>query len=172
MDNNDRLIRLRYALDLKDSEMIEIFKLGGATVTEAEVKKILIRSKEENDVMRYVEEDNIPCDNRTFESFLNGLIIYKRGKQEVKPGQEAPPAYSITNNKSVNNIFLKKLKVALSLTGDDMLALIRLGGIVVSKSELGAVLRKEGHKNYKDCGDRYVRNFLRGLTIQNRGQAN
>ena len=29
MDNNDILIRLRYALDIKNSDMVEIFKLGG-----------------------------------------------------------------------------------------------------------------------------------------------
>lgn len=28
MDNNDILIRLRYALEIKNSEMAEIFKLG------------------------------------------------------------------------------------------------------------------------------------------------
>ena len=29
MDNNDILIRLRYALDIKNTDMVEIFKLGG-----------------------------------------------------------------------------------------------------------------------------------------------
>lgn len=29
MENNDILIRLRYALEIKNSEMAEIFKLGG-----------------------------------------------------------------------------------------------------------------------------------------------
>lgn len=33
MDNNDILTKLRYALDLKNKEMAEIFKLGGVDVT-------------------------------------------------------------------------------------------------------------------------------------------
>ncbi|MFL6562021.1 MAG: DUF1456 family protein, partial [Bacillus sp. (in: firmicutes)] len=55
MDNNDKLIRLRYALDIKNTDMVEIFKLGGIDVTKDEVLKILTKSKdsyedeEEND---------------------------------------------------------------------------------------------------------------------------
>ena len=37
MDNNDLLIRLRYALDIKNNDMVEIFKLGGIEVTKDEV---------------------------------------------------------------------------------------------------------------------------------------
>ena len=37
MDNNDLLIRVRYALDIKNKDMIEIFKLGGIEVTKDEV---------------------------------------------------------------------------------------------------------------------------------------
>ena len=33
MDNNDILIRIRYALNLKDGQMLKIFKLGGVTLT-------------------------------------------------------------------------------------------------------------------------------------------
>ena len=37
MNNNDILIRLRYALDIKDADMVKIFKLGGIEVTADEV---------------------------------------------------------------------------------------------------------------------------------------
>lgn len=168
MDNNDILIRLRYALAIKDGEMVEIFKLGGEEVTFEEVRKLLIRSKDENDVMRHIEEANTPCSNHMLESFLNGLIILKRGKQEIKPGQQEPPSHIITNNKSVNNILLKKLKIALALTSEDILDILRDAGVTITKGELSAVLRKEGHKNYKPCGDRYARNFLKGLAMKNR----
>jgi len=50
MDNNDILIRLRYALDIKNLDMVKIFKLGGVELTEEEVRKTLIKSK---DVYRY-----------------------------------------------------------------------------------------------------------------------
>jgi len=63
---------------------------------------------------------------------------------------------------------LKKLKIALSLTSEDMLDILKEAGVIVTKGELSALLRKEGHKNYKECGDKYARNFLRGLTKRNR----
>ena len=49
MDNNDILIRVRYALDLKNREMIEIFKLGGVTVSAEEMPKILTKSLEKDE---------------------------------------------------------------------------------------------------------------------------
>ena len=49
-----------------------------------------------------------------------------------------------------------------------MLEILALSGVQISKSELSAVLRKEGQKNYKQCGDRYLRNFLKGLTLKPR----
>jgi uncharacterized protein YehS (DUF1456 family) len=172
MDNNDKLIRLRYALDIKNTDMVEIFKLGGIEVTKDEVLKILTKSKDsyedenENDLNE--DQENIKCSNFMFESFLNGLIIFKRGKQESKPGQPERPAMTIKEHGSVNNVLLKKLKIALSLTSEDMIEILEEAGVVITKGELGALLRKEGHKNYKVCGDKYARNFLKGLAIQYR----
>jgi uncharacterized protein YehS (DUF1456 family) len=165
MDNNDILIRLRYALEIKNKEMAEIFKLGGVELSVPEVVKILIKSdadEEEND-------NQIQCNNSMLDAFLNGLIIYKRGKQEPKPGQ--PDTLEPTEKKStnINNLLLKKVKIALTLTTEDMLDIFENAGITVTKGELGALLRKEGHKNYKECGDKFARNFLKGLAIKYRG---
>ena len=175
MDNNDRLIRLRYALDIRDTDMVKIFKLGGAELTQEQVRKLLIKSKETyryNDEVDDHEEkeekdENIKCKNSTLESFLNGFIILKRGKQDPKPGQ--PEMLVLNNNENPNNILLKKLKIALALTSDDMLDILERTGVIVTKGELSALLRKEGHKNYKECGDKYARNFLKGLAIKIRG---
>ena len=49
-----------------------------------------------------------------------------------------------------------------------MLNLLDEAGVRVSKGELSAILRKEGHRNYKPCGDRYARNFLKGLMLRYR----
>jgi uncharacterized protein YehS (DUF1456 family) len=172
MDNNDILIRLRYALDIKNKDMVEIFKLGGIEWTKEEVLQVLTKSKDdfydEDDNFDEVEanEEHIKCDNIMLESFLNGLIIFKRGKQEPKPGQPERPAYS--KNERVNNILLKKVKIALSLTSEDMLEILETSGVFITKGELSAFLRKEGHKNYKECGDQNARNFLRGLAIKYR----
>ena len=165
MDNNDILIRLRYALEIKNKELAEIFKLGGVEVTVPEVIKILTKSnddEEEND-------DQIKCNNSMLDSFLNGFIIFKRGKQEPKPGQSDTPEPSVTKSANVNNLLLKKVKIALALTTEDMLDIFKEAGITVTKGELGALLRKEGHKNFKECGDKYARNFLKGLAIKYRG---
>ena len=92
MENNDILIRLRYALDIRNADMVEIFKLGGIKVTRDEVLKILTKSKDryddEDDCHGEIEEteENIICNNSMLESFLNGFIIFKRGKQDPKPG--------------------------------------------------------------------------------------
>lgn len=162
MDNNDILIRLRYALELKNKEMAEIFQLGGVDVTVPDVIRILTKEDDESD-------DQLKCNNSMFDSFLNGFIVYKRGKQEPKPGQPESSEPSIKKSANVNNLLLKKVKIALALTTEDMLDIFREAGIEVSKGELGALLRKEGHKNYKECGDKFARNFLKGLAVKYRG---
>src|SRR3954452_14900040 len=96
MNNNDILIRLRYALDIKNTDMVEIFKLGGIEVTKEEVLKILRKSKDSYDDEvgsdGEIDEESITCDNFMLESFLNGFIIFKRGPQNSKPGQPERPA--------------------------------------------------------------------------------
>ncbi|WP_067727665.1 YehS family protein [Oceanobacillus damuensis] len=171
MNNNDILIRLRYALDIKDADMVKIFKFGGIEVTKEEVQKILTKTEGYYDEDFDYEDRNvesIPCDNLMLESFLNGLIQFKRGKQEIKPGQPERPPIMIKNNASVNNVMLKKLKIALKFTTEDMLAIWEKAGVDITKGELSALLRKEGHSNYRVCGDRYARNFLKGLGMKYR----
>ena len=165
MTNNDILIRLRYALDIKDKEMVEIFNLGGIDVTEEEVQKMLIKVKDSYDEEELAEEEIIKCDNYTLESFLNGLITYNRGEQKPKQGQSNQPLMLMKRNGNVNNVLLKKLKIALTLTSEDMLDIFELAGVTVTKGELSAILRKEGQKNYKECGDKFARNFLKGLAL-------
>ena len=167
MNNNDILIRIRYALNLKDGQMVKIFKLGGVEVTEEEVKKMLTKVKEEFGFQDADSNETLPCNNKMLDAFLNGLITFKRGPQEKKSGQPENPV-SITRRNNINNIVLKKLKIALSLTSEEVIDILGLAGVKISKGELSAVLRKEGHKNYKECGDRYLRNLLKGLAIQYR----
>lgn len=166
MNNNDILSRLRYALDIKDKEMVEIFALGGIETTTAEVREMLAKktTNEENEEHEYGKD----IDNRTLESFLNGCVTLKRGAQEDKQGNGQNQFLMSSTNRNVNNILLKKLKIALSLTSEDMIDILNEVGVDLSKSELSAVLRKEGHRNYKECGDRYARNFLKGLALRYR----
>ncbi|GLC90481.1 YehS family protein [Lysinibacillus piscis] len=160
MTNNDLLIRLRYALDIKNIDMVEIFKLGGMDFTKEDVLNMLIKVEEQEDA----PEEFIKVNNKMLEAFLNGFIIFKRGQ---KPGEEGPPP--ATGKESRNNVLLKKVKIALALTTEDMLEMMYEGGITVSKGELGAILRNPSHRNYKECKDSFVRYFLRGLTDKYRG---
>lgn len=173
MNNNDRLVRLRYALDLKDSEMEEIFKLGEANISLGEVRFLLSRKdkkddqeNDENDFTENVYRQE--CTNSMLEAFLNGLIVYKRGRQTTKTGEPVKMTFSLKHDKDVNNILLKKVKVALTLTNEEVLDILEDAGIYISKGELSAVLRKEDHRNYQECGDRYARNFLKGLALKYR----
>lgn len=170
MENNDILIRVRYALDIKDNDMVKIFKLGGIDATRDDVKKMLTKPKDDyEDEASYEEDDSIKINNSKLESFFNGLIIFKRGQQEHKPGQPEQPQGALKGNDPVNNMLLKKLKIALSLTSEDMIDILAMAGVTITKGELGALLRKKGHKNYKECGDKFARNFLKGLAIKYRG---
>ena len=154
MNNNDVLRRLRYALDISNPTMIEIFQLSGCTIELPTLIKLL--KKEE-------EEDFIACSNPLLSFFLDGLIVNKRGRRESETGQAPKPDADLGNN-----AIMKKLRIALDLKEEDMLALMGLAGVKISKSELNALFRNKGHKHFKECGDQFLRNFLQGLTIRNR----
>ena len=64
---------------------------------------------------------------------------------------------------------MKKLRVALQLNDDEIVKILQLADFKITRSELGAIFRKEDHPNYKPCGDQILRNFLNGLIIYKRG---
>ena len=68
-----------------------------------------------------------------------------------------------------NNDIIKKLRVALELRDDDIVKILKLVDFNVSKTELSAFFRAEGHKNYMELNDQILRNFLNGLVIYKRG---
>lgn len=166
MNNNDRLLRLRYAIDLKDTDLIKAFELGGVPVTKEEAQAILtkIQDKQGDNEKKNIYEK--PINNQVFDAFLNGLIILARGPQKDKPAQAMPQKSK--EIKHINNVLLKKLKIALSMTSEDILAIFAEVELYPSKGEIGAFLRREGQRNFKPCGDEYMRNFLKGLGIYNR----
>ncbi|MGM0524489.1 MAG: DUF1456 family protein [Bacillota bacterium] len=167
MNNNDIVVRVRYALDLKDEEMVDIFSLGEETIDKVTVQSMLAKMNDKTDDHDAFTENEYKtaCTNQQLNAFLDGLIIFKRGRQD--PAKKAPQTVRLTDD-NVNNVVLKKVKIALTLTSDDILDLLDQAGISISTSELSAVLRKEGHRNYKPCGDRYMRNFLKGLALEYR----
>jgi uncharacterized protein YehS (DUF1456 family) len=69
-----------------------------------------------------------------------------------------------------NNDILKKLRIALELKDTDIIEILKLADFEITKSELSALFRNADHRNYKECGDQILRNFLNGLIIRNRGK--
>ncbi|MCW2254770.1 uncharacterized protein YehS (DUF1456 family) [Providencia alcalifaciens] len=153
MLNNYVLRSVRYMLDLSDNQMVEIVKLADLTVTKPEMLNWL----KKDDDPQYVE-----CNDNVLGHFLNGLIFFRRGKDENHPVPEIEARIT-------NNIILKKLRVAFELKDTDMIDIYQKVDFRVTKPELNAVFRKPGHKNYRDCGDQLLRYFLKGLTMQLRG---
>jgi uncharacterized protein YehS (DUF1456 family) len=149
MINNDVLRRVRYALNLNDATMIEIFALSNYSISRDDLLKLL---KKDN------EDGFVELDNQRMGLFLDGLITYKRGKQEnpITKKSEAPLD---------NNGIFKKLRIALAFKEEDMLNTLKLADFELSKGELSAFFRQEGHKHHRKCGDQILRNFLQGLTI-------
>jgi uncharacterized protein YehS (DUF1456 family) len=156
MTYNDLLRRLRFALKLNGESIAGLCVLGGHDLKPMEVLRLL--KKEE-------EPGFTPCDDLVMGAFLDGLILSRRGPQEHKP--DLVRATPIALN---NNLILRKLRIALELNEEAMLALLATAGVQISKSELSAMFRAKGHKNYKSCGDQFLRNFIRGLTLGEAGQ--
>jgi uncharacterized protein YehS (DUF1456 family) len=149
--NNDILRRLRYTFDFNDAKMVAIFGLADHQVTRAQVSSWL---KQDSD------PDYQSCNDATFAIFLNGLINEKRGKRE---GAQPAPETALTNN-----IIFRKLKIALDMKDEDILAIMELADLRISKHELSAFFRKMDHKHYRECKDQILRNFLRGLQLKHR----
>ena len=153
MLNNDVLRSLRYTLDISDAQMVDIIKLSGKQVALNDLAAMLKKDD---------EEGFTPCDDELMAHFLDGLVYFKRGKDDSRPAQ--PLELPITNN-----TVLKKLRVAFELKEDDMHTIMNSVDCPVSKPEMSALFRKFGHSNYRTCGDQFRRNFLKGLTLRVRG---
>ncbi len=151
MTNNDLLRRLRYALNLNGETIAGLCMLGGHEIGPIDVLKLLKKEEETGFVV---------CDDAVMGAFLEGLIISRRGGHDPKPGAEKSTQTALNNN-----LILRKLRIALELNDEGMLAVLAKAGVRLSKSELSAMFRAEGHRNYKPCGDQILRNFIRGLTL-------
>jgi uncharacterized protein YehS (DUF1456 family) len=156
MDNNDVLKRLRYALNITDLKVVELFKLADYDIAKPELESIF---KTEDEV-GYVE-----CGDALMDKFLEGLVISRRGRKPEASKGESRSRGKVRLN---NNDILKRIKIALEMKDDDVIEVMGLADMAISKSELSALLRKPGHSNYRPCGDQFLRNFLSGLTSKYR----
>jgi uncharacterized protein YehS (DUF1456 family) len=147
--NNDVLRSVRHMLSISEAKLIEIAALGGASVTADEVSAYLKREE---------EPGFIECPQNVMGRFLNGLIYFKRGRDESRAilQPELP----------TNNVVLKKLRVAFELRDEDIIAILESVDFKISKPEVNALFRRDDHVNFRACGDQLLRNFLKGLTAR------
>jgi len=146
LSNNDIIRRLRYTFDFSDQQMIDIFQQADVKTTRSLISDWL---KPETDSAYKIVHDN------QLAAFLNGLINLKRGKRE---GTQPP-----IEQKLDNNLILKKLKIALSLTSEDIVELFKSVDLKVSNSEVTAFLRNPKQPKYMPFMDQFLRNFMLGL---------
>jgi len=154
MTHNDILRRIRYTFNCSDDEMIELFAYGELTVTREQISNWL--KKDDDDDYKSLGDEALA-------RFLNGLITNNRGQRE---GVQPPVETKINNN-----IIFRKLKIALDLKDDDILALLETVDFRLSRHELSAFFRKSTHKHYRECKDQILRNFLNALQNQYRTAA-
>ena len=151
MNNNDIIRRLRYTFDYNDEKMIEIFKLGNIEVTRAQV----------SDWLKKDEETQVKLKDVEFAGYLNGLIVLNRGKKE---GLEM-----VNETQLNNNIVFRKLRIAMNFKDTDIIKVYDEVDMIISKHELSAIFRKPTQRQYKACLDQFLRNFLMGLQLRERG---
>src|SRR3989338_5079418 len=153
MINNDVLRSVRYMLDISDAKIVEIARLAGHSLDKDQVSAYLKKDE---------EEGYLACPDEVMAHFLDGLVFFKRGKDDKLPGH--PLELPVTSNMG-----LQKLRVAFEMNEDDLHAILKASEFPVSKPELSALFRKFGHSIYRTCGDQLLRNLLKGLTLRIRG---
>lgn len=79
LSNNDIIKKLRVALKLRDDDIIEILKLVDYDISKTELSAFFRR--EDHPHYRQLKD-------QILRNFLNGLVIYKRGKMEKKSSKE------------------------------------------------------------------------------------
>ncbi|MBH0093403.1 DUF1456 family protein [Pseudoalteromonas sp. SCQQ13] len=154
MTNNDILRRIRYIFNLTDTAMVNVFAAAEHTVTTEQVIAWLTKEGEE----AYTE-----ISDTEFATFLNGFINTQRGKRE---GDQPAP-----ESKLNNNIIFMKLRIALNMKAEDVIATLALVDFNLSKHELSAFSRKVDNKHYRVCNNQVLRLFLTGVQQQVRPQS-
>jgi len=146
---NDILRRIRYTFEFSDSKMMEIFALAGYEITRAQISDWL--KKDDDPAYKDLDDNHLSI-------FLNGFIIEKRGKKE---GPQP-----IAENRLNNNIVFRKLKIALDLKDDNILEILALADMRISKHELSAFFRKPDQEQFRPCKDQILRNFIHGMQVK------
>ena len=85
LTNNDIMKKLRVALKLRDTDILEVLKLADFEISATELSAFFRREDHEH---------YRPCGDQVLRRFLDGLIVRNRGKQqdgvERRPVKRAP----------------------------------------------------------------------------------
>ena len=154
MITNDVLRRLRFAVRMNDAAMLEMLQLAGLTISRQVLESYFLKDDEPGYVV---------CPKATLAALLDGMILKYRGPRDDAPRPPEPAELD-------NNMVLKKIRIALQLKEDDMIAIMKKADIDLSRNELSALFRKKGQKNYMECMDQFLRNFLSGLAVYRQSQ--
>jgi len=135
--------------------MIEIFQMGGVQVTRSDISNWL---KKEDDS----QFDDLS--DEPFAYFLNGFIVKKRGKREGP--------MPIAEKRLTNNLIFRKLKIALNIIDNDIIEIMKLANFRLGKHELSAFFRNPKQKQYRECKNQILRNFIHGMQLKYRVEKN
>jgi len=149
MINNDILRRISTIFEFNDEKIMATFALNQCEIN-AEQLAGFFKEKDDANYQELLDEQ--------LASFLNGLIIDKRGPSDG-PARQAEQELS-------NNMIFNKVKIAMSLKAEEVIAILELAGLSLGKYELSAFFRNVNHKHYKVCSDDVLSTFLKGLKIQ------
>ncbi len=152
MINNDILRRVSKIFQLTDDNIQTIFALGLCDIN-AEQLADIFKEKNEPSYKALLDVE--------LASFLNGLIIEKRGQ---KDGVQHQAEHELTNN-----LIFNKVKIALALKADEVIAVLELADLSLTKYELSAFFRNANHKHYKPCSYHVLSAFLQGLQRKYQG---
>jgi len=147
MKINDILYKIKKALSLENSQLIEAYKLADYEMKEERLEAILKRRLDKGYEEATYEELGV---------FLDGLVLLKRGPSDKVADENEAVALT-------NNLILKKIRVAMNLKEPELVILFALAEVELTKRQIGSLFRKEGGKNFKVCSDELLEAFLEGL---------
>jgi len=144
---NEILYKIVKALNLDNDKIVKIYSLSHYN---------MIPQHLENLLTKYRDDSFEICTYEELGTFLDGLIIFKRGESSQKRKDKVVEL--------TNNLILKKLRIALELKENEIEIIFGLADIELTKQQLSALFRKESNKNFKLCSDENLIAFLDGLS--------
>src|SRR5574337_422271 len=107
--------------------------MGGLTLTLDELLQIMTKQAPNT-------ERDLALSRENLERFLNGFIISQRGVKVDKDGQAVPATFDMISDALINNVTIKKLKIAMTYTTDHLQDFLAQAGKTVSSRDRKSVV--------------------------------